>query len=771
VAFIGRFAFNGRIAPKNPAVSSRAYNQEVAMFRVDQSNSQWLAAASAAALALGVAFAVPADAAGAISDAVVARVNVDVDYALVQLNGDPLATYSKTKPAQGKKIDFNSATVKSYRALLSSLRNDFKRWLRANAPKAKVTGEFDLSLNAVAIKLNGESLSKIGTAPQVLRAQYQGLYYPNSSGDPDLDLINATEAWTDAGDGPPSPTAGEGVKVAIVDSGIDITHPCFNDAGYPAQTQLGDHNFTNNKVIAAKVFNNKTPSQHYTAEALDDHGTHVSGTVACNYGTPANVNGVPITHPISGVAPRALLGNYNVFPAGIANARSEDILNALDAAYADGFDIANMSLGGGAHGIQDLLTIAVDNLDRANMVVAVAAGNSGPGHYTVESPGSAARALTAGAATVGHIIASTITVGSVTALGVTGDFATVAADLTRPLGVLTESPTNGATGLSTACGPLATDLTGKIALLSRGVCSFSIKIRNAQAAHADAVIVVNNVAGDGIGMATDGTPNQPTIPAYNVSITDGAALATHGGEDTTVSATLAYFVTGNDDFMASFSGQGPTDVDFRVKPDVVAPGVNVLSSIPHQFCGTPPCFAFFQGTSMATPHLAGSAAVLRWAYPTWSAAEIRSAVVNTAAQGVLKNFASGAPEHDVQIIGAGREDLQEAVNAMISLDPVSVSFGAIPSGSGQSQSFVVTVGNLDSTTTLNVAFAVDSVVGSGVGYSVAPAAATIAPGTSAQVTVTMSAAKGAAGGDHRGRFVVSDASGELAHAVVYTFIK
>lgn len=76
----------------------------------------------------------------------------------VQLKGDPLATYTKTKPPQGKKIDFSSTTVKSYRALLSAQRNDFKAWLRQNAPKAKVTGEYDLSLNAVAIKLNGEKL-------------------------------------------------------------------------------------------------------------------------------------------------------------------------------------------------------------------------------------------------------------------------------------------------------------------------------------------------------------------------------------------------------------------------------------------------------------------------------------------------------------------------------------------------------------------------------------------------------------------------------------
>ena len=96
-----------------------------------------------------------------------------------------------------------------------------------------------------------------------------------------------------------------------------------------------------------------------------------------------------IPYGISGVAPRALLGNYNVFPGDVDNARSEDILNALEAAYADEFDVANMSLGGGSHGIQDLLTVAVDNLDQANMVVAISTGNKGPGYLTVGSPGMA----------------------------------------------------------------------------------------------------------------------------------------------------------------------------------------------------------------------------------------------------------------------------------------------------------------------------------------------------------------------------------------------
>ncbi|MBI2777603.1 MAG: S8 family serine peptidase [Chloroflexi bacterium] len=694
---------------------------------------------------------------------------VDTSSALVQLNGDPLSTYVKTKPGPGKKVDFNSSTVKSYRAQLSALRNDFKQWLRANAPKAKITGSWDLSLNAVGVALNGTSLALLRSAPQVKAVEYQGLYYPLDESDPDLSLISAQAAWEQTGG---AAGAGAGVKVAIVDTGIDVTHPCFDDSGYAPQTQLGDRRFTNNKVIVAKVFNNKGVSRGYTAEAVQEHGTHVAGTVACNLDTPATVGGVDIPYDMSGVAPAALLGNYNIFPGDVASARSEDILNALDAAYADGFDVANMSLGGGASGIQDLLTVAVNDLDVANMVVAVAAGNSGPGAFTVDSPGSAARALSAGAATVGHFIATPVEGPSGTYPGASGDFATVTADVTAELEVVTGT---GANGLSTACDALpAGSLTGKIALITRGVCSFSTKIRNAQTAGAAVVLVGNSVAGDPISMGSDGTANQPTVPAYMLSRSGAGALKVDDGSSVTVRATQAYFYSGNNDIMAGFSSQGPTDVDFRVKPDVVAPGVNVLSSIPAGFCNasvdTGGCFAFFQGTSMATPHLAGSAAVVRGAHPDWSAWQVRSAIVNTADEGVLKQAANGTTnETNVNIIGAGRENLLAAVGATAAIDPVSVSFGAVPSGSGQSLAYTVTISNL-SASSLTFDLSVGA-GGGGVAYSLDRPSINLAAGASGTFAVRMTAAKGASAGGHQATLRVSVGGNPVAHAVVYTFIK
>src|SRR2546429_205661 len=186
---------------------------------------------------------------GPVSDGPSAAPGIDTGSAIVELNGDPLSTYVKTKPAPGKKIDFSSTNVKSYRAQLSALRNDFKQWLTANAPAAKVTGEFDISLNALAVQLNGTSLATIQAAPMVQQAQYEGVYTPQAI-DPDLTLINAFGAWG-AGGGASAGVKPDGsrVKVGIIDTGIDVTQPCFNDASFPATQKQGPPSLTNNKVI------------------------------------------------------------------------------------------------------------------------------------------------------------------------------------------------------------------------------------------------------------------------------------------------------------------------------------------------------------------------------------------------------------------------------------------------------------------------------------------------------------------------------------------
>ena len=160
-----------------------------------------------------------------------------------------------------------------------------------------------------------------------------------------------------------------------------------------------------------------------------------------------------------------------------------------------------------------------------------------------------------------------------------------------------------------------------------------------------------------------------------VGLTDGLALKAKEGVLTTMHEGLDYFRTANDNILAGFSNQGPTDVKFQVKPDVVAPGVNILSAQPAEFCvqTDPSCWAFYQGTSMATPHIAGTAALVIDAHPAWAAPDVRSAIVNTAVRGVLKDSLTGMRiVDDPNEVGAGLENANNAVRASVSLDPVSL---------------------------------------------------------------------------------------------------
>src|SRR5205814_8985138 len=197
----------------------------------------------------------------------------------------------------------------------------------------------------------------------------------------------------------------------------DNTRPCFESTGFSCPSGLPkcdaadsnshhqdqDCKYDSPQVIVAKVFYDKNNQTNFDAQAIQDHGTHTAGIAAGIFNPSLNavVNGVLI-NSMSGMAPGAFLGNYNVFPGDVLDARSEDILNAVDAAVADGMDVLNLSLGSSFHGNNDLLANGLDNAVDSGVVVAVAAGNSGPGAGTIESPGRARKIITVGASTNQH---------------------------------------------------------------------------------------------------------------------------------------------------------------------------------------------------------------------------------------------------------------------------------------------------------------------------------------------------------------------------------
>jgi subtilisin family serine protease len=239
--------------------------------------------------------------------------DADTTSAIVQLKGDPIGTNPSTKPLRGAKIDFNGPAVRSYRAQLNAKRNEFKSWLRAHAPTATVTNEYDIAFNGVAVELNGTPLATIAAAPMVQRVEYDALYYPSLS--QSYQIINASDAWNAAGG---RANAGAGIKIGDIDTGIDETHPFFDPTGfsYPpgfpkcdpldsnSHQQDQDRKYVSPKVIVAKVFSRNARQQGIDAQAIQDHGTHTAGIAAGVTGKTAVVNGMSV-NDMSGIAPGA----------------------------------------------------------------------------------------------------------------------------------------------------------------------------------------------------------------------------------------------------------------------------------------------------------------------------------------------------------------------------------------------------------------------------------------------------------------------------------
>src|SRR6266481_2468579 len=354
-------------------------------------------------------------------------------YAIVILADPPLADAPGVAHLKNGKIDFNNAANGKYQSALAHARNDFKQWLKATNSPVKVLREYDTVLNGFGVKLNGASFDSLRAGPGVVSVE-PGLTYALSM-NRSVGVINAPAAWSALGG---VANAGAGMKIGVIDSGIDQTHPFLTDnslnppAGFP-KFDPGNQQFTSKKVIVARVYFTGKPGT-FTAEALQDHGTHVSGTIAGVNGTTAPAKGkFPTVTGLSGVAPKAFLGNYNVFPGQTGNATSHDIAQAIEDAVKDGMDVINMSLGGGINGFKDQLTVASNRAANAGVVVAIAVGNSGPGVNTVESPGQAADAITACASTNNHFFGVPIMVAATTFGAAVGSFGRFSPAVSKPL--------------------------------------------------------------------------------------------------------------------------------------------------------------------------------------------------------------------------------------------------------------------------------------------------------------------------------------------------
>ena len=712
--------------------------------------------AAALAVLLLAAMAAPVFASTGTSDAPQPQTGVYEGYAMVILTDPPLADWPGAARTKNGRLDFTAGANGRYRAALGQARNDFKQWLQSTKSPAQVVHEYDTVLNGLAVRLNGATLDSLRGGPGVTLVEPSFTYTMVMDRSPAL--INAPALWAALGG---VNNAGAGMKIGVIDSGIDQTHPFLTDnslvppAGFP-KFDAGDQQYTSKKVIVAKVYYTGKPGVLH-ANAAQEHGTHVSGTIAGVNGTDAAApadGSAPAVNGLTGIAPKAFLGNYNVFPGSITSAASHDIAQAIEDAVQDGMDVINMSLGGGINGYQDQLTVATNRAVDAGVVVAVAAGNAGPGVNTVGSPGQAENAITACATTNSHYFGIHVTTSPGAANSQTFGASTGAFNNYKPPVTATlanwNNPSDTVGAATSACSPVSgTPYSGDIVVLDRGACSFSTKIRNAQAAGAAGVLVVNNAAGDPIAMGQDGTANQPTIPAVMLQVSDRPAIRGAAGQSADADGTtVAEILTSNGNFLASFSSRGPTNL-LDIKPDVCAPGVNVYSSVPGN------AYALFQGTSMATPHVSGSAALLLQLHPDWTPAQVKSALVDTA------NRPSVLGTTNPQNRGGGIVNLANAVAATATLAPAVLSFRKIEPQSAQSKTITVTVTNTTgSAVTFNATAALNpGFNGTGTSATVSPASLTLTGGQSATLSVTVSTSQSTPSGQYWGDLTLTPTTG------------
>jgi subtilisin family serine protease len=508
---------------------------------------------------------------------------------------------------------------------------------------------------------------------------------------------------------------GKGVTIGIIDSGIDYLHANFGGKGDPAEYAANNKNvvepgtFPTKKVaggfdFAGPTYNadddDSVPAPD--ADPLDGngHGSHVAGTAA----------GIGVAGSIGpGVAPEATLYALKVFndTEGSTNLVSDAIEWAMDPNHdgnmKDHLDVINMSLGSPFGEPGDPSAISAENAVDLGIIVVTSAGNEGDFPYITGSPGIAPSVISTAAVTPAGRLWSRVTITA--PAGVSG----VKDNLegAGPVSVASKAPLSGtvvnvqnpvtppASTISTdGCLPLTNGagISGNIALIKRGTCDFAVKAKNAQDAGAIAVIVWNdgnpNGAGDRQNPIVMGMQPFNTIPTVMISFTDGNAISAVATTAATspVKVTLDMALNPKfDDQIATFSSRGPGQGGSQFKPDLSAPGVSIVST----GVGTGTGSLNLQGTSMASPHVAGSAALLHQLRPKLKPEAIKALLQNSTVD------ANTSADTSLARQGVGSVRVSKAADLSSYATPGGVSFGRLNPDSVDEEKETVTLVNLD----------------------------------------------------------------------------
>jgi minor extracellular serine protease Vpr len=712
---------------------------------------------------------------------------------IVGLQLPPLAAWSgRTLAAIGgkRKLSFSSSSSRSYLARIESAQKVAVAKLERAIPSARVGRRFQIVLDGVTVTLPATKL------PQLVRLGFVRKVYPSVrytlATDTSPSVIGADELHqvTDA--------RGDGIKIGVVDDGVDNTNPFLNPVGfsYPPGFPKGGRRWTTPKVIVARAFpgpNSGRPGRLAVDRKASFHGTHVSGIAAGDSGTcsPGGRDHPP-TCGLSGVAPRAYIGNYRVFnvPTPIGHvANTPEIAAAFEAAVRDGMDVINFS-GGGAETdpANDAMIEVIHNVAAAGVVPVIAAGNDREdfGLGTVGSPGTAPDAVTVAAVSNTHVFAPVLTVRAAGAPATLQRIAVASAagarfpaafSTSRRLVDVGSLISGGAPVDPRLCGPDSDtnnpnrtplqggSLSGAVALVARGHCTFLSKAMRATRAGAIGLVISDNRPG-----TANGIPIRLPIPSGMISDLDGARLrayaATTGGStQVTIGNAIQRVDDGRSAVMMSFSSGGPTAFEHRLKPDVSAPGGSILSSTLPEFTGGA-AFAVFDGTSMATPHVAGAAALLTQLHPGWTPEQIKSALVSTA--GAAWADTARTQEAPVNLEGAGLVDLPDATQPAVFTEPSALSFEELDATAGAvSKPLLVRVTDAGGGAGTWQVELHPQAATSGAELDVPPAVV-VPPGGEADLVAGARAAAGAASGENYGFVLLR--KGDVTRKIPYEFI-
>ena len=670
---------------------------------------------------------------------------------LVWLEGEPLAElHARSQipiPGFMQPLRLDGREMADHRARL--------RWQRAGVARRLeelgfvMDGETDVVLHTLMGRMPEENIEAANEIPGIRLVRAAQEYHPWL--DAAVPLIGADSAWMVVGG---EQKAGSGIKIGILDSGIDMTHPMLQDSrlAMPAGFPKGERALTNSKVIVARNYVSLVDT-HAEANAVDQfgHGTFVAAVAAGR-------RAVSPFGDVTGVAPGAYLGNYRV---GTTAATDMSVIAGLDDAVADGMNVINLSMGtasGTDVSAMDPVSQAVATAVKAGVVVAVAAGNScttPPCPATMGSPASSPSAVTVGATTNSRILGYPV---SVSGDGVPDNLKRIPAVsaerqvVTGAVGPVAVARPTSASSLACRALTAAEDVRGKIVLFTRATgsssCSYYTQVRNlADAGAAAALYYVETTTtptpqyyfDPASGSAIEPIP--PPLPFFMLTGSDGKALNDLLAAANPPQVQLAIDSTGSAfplaaDQMATFSSRGPS-LDNEVKPDLVAPGTWIYSASQlnngYGLIYSTTAFAPSQGTSFSSPLLAGAAALVKQAHPTWTPAQVKSALVNRAVA-VATESGQEAP---ILSAGAGRLDAGRALSAAAAFDPVSISFSAWYVGDPVKVTRTLTITNVGAspeTYSIEISTRKDMADAS---ITVAPPqTATVAPGASTTVQVT-----------------------------------